>query len=324
MLWLNRSTVPWPFTRLQSLIYAVGANLKDWLMGLRQARELPERIVILLTNPRSGSTWLFDALRCHPAIYAHPSAVIYERLGLVGRRYPRDLSNGLQAKLNIEVTPGQWKRIPIFAVDEGQRFVPAEVMQEPYAIEKCHPHFFKHDVQALLRNISELEKKASVRILYQVRDPKSSMVSFLRYQERNPSWNPHISQEQLPQHMRRIYDSILRTALGHSGLVVDYAELISDFRTTTVRVLDYLWPGKTSAANGWGAELIDLMAVATARDKRIAEGTPFLGGRPGPISGNDGDYEHFFSAYAEEVDRCYQAYRSLLQLRLKRWEETDR
>src|SRR5687767_14804356 len=51
----------------------------------------PERLVLILCNPRSGSTWLLDALRCHPAIELHPRYTVFARLGSVGRRYPLDL-----------------------------------------------------------------------------------------------------------------------------------------------------------------------------------------------------------------------------------------
>lgn len=221
----------------------IGAKVVNVIKGLQCDRQTPARILIVLANPRSGSTWMFDALRCHPAIYVNDSSVIYERLGIVGRRrYPRDIPRGEGATCAIEVLPGQWKRIPHFSCEAGRRVLSREVMNQEYAIEKIHPHFFDHDVETFLRNVGRLEKEGTVRFIYQVRDPRSSMVSFLDYRERCPSWNRDIGQEKLSQHMERIYRTILRTARKRAGLVVDYSELVHSFQATIARTFDYLWP----------------------------------------------------------------------------------
>ncbi|HEX2623358.1 MAG TPA: hypothetical protein VHL11_24525, partial [Phototrophicaceae bacterium] len=107
--------------------------------GKRQTSvQFPERLAVLLTNPRSGSTWLFDAIRCHPAVYVQPSADVFTWLGMTGRRYPRDLSGNSAKAPKTEVRPGDWETLPIFTLpDEIQNAHPLP----PYALEKCHPHF---------------------------------------------------------------------------------------------------------------------------------------------------------------------------------------
>lgn len=299
------------------------SRVRQFVDGIGSPRwegDLPKRIVILLTNPRSGSTWLFDTLRCHPAIYVHPSVAIYSALGLKGRRYPRDLSGGAMASLRVEVRPGHWEVIPDSAIDSGEKLASTEALQNPYAIEKIHSHFFDHQCRRFLNRMSQLEDRTDIRLIYQVRDPKASLVSFLRYQQRNPSWNAHREREDIPRHMRRIYDSILQIARVRPGLVVDYGSLVDNFSSVVASTFNYLWPGESSVSDENGAKLIDEIAAMTARTKRDPESTTFLGDRSGPVSGNDGAFERFFSTHASEVDRCYEAYRSLLQLDMKQYE----
>jgi hypothetical protein len=244
--------------------------------------------------------------------------VIHKRLGIFNRRrYPRDLSGGKEATLAIEVIPGQWERIPCYSIYKGKSYLSSEVISQAYAIEKIHPHFFDHDVGAFLGKIAELEKESTVQLIYQVRDPKSSMVSFLRYRERSGSWNRDIGPEQLSQHMERIYDSILRSASECPGLIIDYSQLVFNFETTIARTFDYLWPRERYPGNGSDTELIDLIAKTTSREKREGGGKPFLGKTVGRPFGSHGEYEEYFAAHAKNVDRCYQAYRGLLEVALK-------
>ncbi len=274
---------------------------------------VPERVLILLTNPRSGSTWLFDALRCHPAIEMHPSAVIFERLHLSGRRYPRDLSDGPHATLRIEIAPQQWALVPCFSIADAGQYVSPEVLAQPYAIEKAHPHFFDHYVRGFVHDLKGLEHKATVKVIYQARDPRSSVVSFLRYKERNPGWNAHISPDEVFDHMARIFESMADTAAAYTGLVIDYSDLTDRFHETLADVFDFLWP--EAEHNGRDPDFINLIAAETAWEKRKASGTPFLGGEKGSAAGQLGEYEALFAAHEREIERCYAAYRALLALR---------
>lgn len=265
----------------------------------RKKLALPERLLILLTNPRSGSTWLFDALRTHPAIDIEPEAVVFTYLGMNGRRYPRDLSGDGASTQTVEVRPGEWETLPTFTLPHTD-FDPS---LPRYALEKCHPHFFKHDVDSF---VQKLKRLPNVRMIYQVRDPDESLLSFMRYKERNPSWNPHIGQDELPAHMRRIYESLLKCAQQYPGLVVDYTTLENDFEGSMRRIFDTLWQG------GYDDALLTAIQDATRREKRSH--TTFLGGSKTDAVRDKGTYTEMFQRYAQDIEACHTAYRSLLRL----------
>lgn len=274
---------------------------------------VPKRVLILLTNPRSGSTWLFDALRCHPAIEMHPTAAIFERLHLSGRRYPRDLCDGPNANLRVEVAPEQWARVPCFSIAGAEQYISPEVLHQPYAIEKAHPHFFDHYVRGFMHDLRQLGRRATVKVIYQVRDPASSIISFLRYKERNPQWNAHIGPHEAFEHMAHIFESITDAAAAYRSLVIDYGDLVAHFHETIAATFDFLWPD--AERNGRDPAFVDLIAAETAREKHKASGTPFLGEETGPVAGRSGEYEQLFAAHERELERCYAAYRALLAMR---------
>jgi hypothetical protein len=265
----------------------------------------PERLVLILCNPRSGSTWLVDALRCHPAIDFHPRYTVFALLGCVGRRYPQDLAAAAGPARRVEVDLGRWSGVPLFACDAGE-LEPA-VRARTYAIEKIHPHFFAHDEAAFLARLAALERRTQVELIYLTREPEAALRSFLSYKRRNPKWNARISPPQAPRHMRRVYETLLRTAERRPGLVLDYDDLVLRFAPTMARILGRLWP---QAAPASGA-LLDAMAQATARPGRLQSATPFLdrappaAGGPPPVYGAGG---------AEELARCRRAWQRLLML----------
>ena len=193
----------------------------------------PERLVLILCNPRSGSTWLVDALRCHPAIELHPRYTVFALLGCVGRRYPLDLASGASGAAQVEVERGRWSGVPPFACEGGEA-EPA-VRARPYAIEKIHPHFFGHDEAAFLTRLAALERKVQVEMIYLTREPQAALRSFLSYQRRNPRWNAQIKAPQAPRHLRRMYETLLRTARRRPGLVLDYDDLARRFAPTIAR-----------------------------------------------------------------------------------------
>jgi hypothetical protein len=295
----------------------IRSKITGWVKKIQNNRQLPEKIVILLTIPRSGSTWLFDVLRCHPAVLMHPTAAIFKRLDLNGRRYPMDLSGGQQATQWVEVRLGQWERIPEFKIIDGQKYVSPQLVKEPYAIEKCHPSFFNNDVKRFLVKLTRVKKVKKVKLVYQVRDPKAALVSFLQYQQRNPSWYASLNQDQLPKYLRQIYNSTLEVALSHPGLVINYNELVNNFQKVVGKLLDYLELDSIDPNNELRTELIKLMAAKTDREKRKSEATKFLGDKSGPVSVSGSELESYFSKQKHELDRCYQIYHSLLQLARK-------
>jgi hypothetical protein len=115
--------------------------------------------------------------------------------------------------------------------------------------------------------------------------------------------------------MRQIYDSILKVALTHPGLIVEYCDLVNDFQTTVRSLLCYLEIDEFHQANELRTEFINLMATVTDREKRKSEVTAFLGDRVGPTAYSDGEFGSYFLKHKIEIGRCYKAYDALLELR---------
>lgn len=273
---------------------------------------MPANILIQLTTERCGSTLLFDALRCHPGIYMHQSAVIQKSL-VLGRygRYPVGLLGGPRCAYEIELSGGQRVKIPNF--DSGG--ISGLTAEPRYAIERIHPHFFGYDSDSFRSNIAVLERQSNVRVVYQVRDPRSAIVSHLRYQERDPKWHGGQTEGKVVEHYRKMYETILDACCLRRGLVVSYDELAASLEQTVVKVFEYLWKPLRMTDSVWSRELLDHIVSMTARDTRKSEQTAFLGERPGSVSGGDSAYDHVFARYESDMDRCYDAYRSLLRLR---------
>lgn len=275
-------------------------RLKQRLSRLKQQRALPPHAVIMLTNPRAGSTWLFDALRCHPAVDIHRTAALWTWLGLSGRRYPRDLSSNSDQSIEVEVKPGQTERLPIFALPEAAT-APRGLTR--FALEKCHPHFLRHGADAFVGQLNTLD----TRLIYQIRDPRAAIISFLRYKERNPGWNHKIPPDEVVAFMQESYETILAVASTHPGMVIDYAQLEGDTHATLRRVFTWLWPETPDAAND---ALLTAIIDATRRDTRAP--TAFLGAKVS--SANDDSYAAYFHAHQAEIDACDRAYTAILAL----------
>jgi hypothetical protein len=278
-------------------------------MEARGPVRVPPRLLILLTNPRSGSTWLLDALRSHPGIYLEQGAVVFEVLGLKGRRYPADLSVSGGERHKIEVRPGRWESIAALEVSISGALGSAGSKRESYAIEKIHPHFYGFNVDRFVRRLRELEKDVVVKMCYLVRDPRESVISFLEYKKRNPLWNRNRAVKSVPEHMQRIYESILRTALAWPGAVIEYGELKKSFRPTLGKVFEFLWPGEK--ADG---KLIERIYELTAREIRLGSGTRFIARRESSDRDMIKEYNHFLRVHSAEISSCYRAYEAVLQL----------
>jgi hypothetical protein len=263
--------------------------------------EPPGRLVLILCNPRSGSTWLLDALRCHPAIALHPRYTVFARLGCVGRRYPLDLADAAGGAPRVEVELGRFAGVPAFACPSAD--LPAAVAAAPYAIEKIHPHFFAYDEAAFLARLAALERRTRVEMIYLTREPQAALRSFQSYQRRNPKWNAQIGAPQAPRHMRRMYETLLRTAERRPGLVVDYDDLATRFAPTLARIFARLWPDAAAPAS---PALLGAIAGATARAAQERTATRFLGNAPpqdAPVL-----------LAGEEHERCLRAWQRLLAL----------
>jgi len=273
-------------------------------------RSFPKNFFIVLTSPRSGSTWFSDAIRCHPMIQYSAYGVVYALLGLSGRRYPRDLTDGVDAMQTIEVLPFQWGKIPSFNSLEGYK-LPAD---ESFLIEKCHPEFFGFDTVKFINKIEQLKTgNVKIKFIYQVRDPEATIVSFMNYQERNPKWYPSLNGGDLAAYMHKTFASIHELALQEPGLIVDFADIMGDLESVLKRVYSHVWPALRPAEDTYIHNILHNAKESTARHRRPQ--STFLGEKTGSIKGGGNKYEDFFDQYRDDIKKCYDSYEALLNLR---------
>lgn len=278
---------------------------------LRDGDKLPERVLTLLTVPRSGSTWLMDMLRSNPYITLRPSARIFELLQLEGGRYPLGLSNGPNARTDFENMPDRGTRIPAFTPLGHPMPIAA---QRPYALEKIHPQFFQDDAEAFNQTVCEVEQEHGIHFhfVYQVRDPRSTISSFLNYQKRDPSWLRYINMDEvLPYHLRA-YRTMLDFARLRSGFLVDYPPLKTNPTGMLTTLYQELWPDEDPELL---REHASAAVAATRREKRQSEHTDkFLGATEGAISGGSAEYAELFEANTDLMDQIYSDYHALLAM----------
>lgn len=227
----------------------------------------------------------------------YPRYWIYRELGLHGRRYPRDLSGISENGREIEVSPGDWENIPWMDAS-----LTGEYRDATISIEKIHPHFFDHEVNAFVKNVSSLSSSHNLKLIYQVRDPKETLVSFLEYKRRKPDWD-YRRLDEIPPHLRRIYESIRDVSQAISGLVVDYETLENDVAAELDRIVHF--------ATGDRMSKEDLRAVQaeTSREEKELSETAFVGSTCSGALVDD--YESYFATHSDELDRCYAAYNAL-------------
>jgi len=282
-------------------------------------QNIPPRILIMLTTPRSGSTWFLDAIRCHPSINFLPSAVIFPFLGMQGRRYPRDLSNGPDAVLDIEIKPEKYEKIPDF----GTKFnfineIPKGFADKNFFIEKCHPEFFNFDFSYFIRRINKLEdKNINIKFIYLVRNPSASINSFLKYQGRNPTWYPNTKGSSLITYMQKSFMTILEIAKQQPGIIVDYSNLIFCLETKLNQVYSYIWPNLTSEEHNFNLHISDNALEVTNRVKRSKTRTTFLGEKVGSVENKIEDLNSFSNKQKDEIAKIYEHYDLLMDIKTK-------
>lgn len=276
--------------------------------------ELPRRWVLLITVPRCGSTWLMDALRCHPAVFVEPSAAIFQALGLSANRYPQGLSNGPDACFDLEISPGKGGQIPEFDLPGLADSMTAVIQSESYAIEKLHPAFYDFQAELLHRKIEALERQEAmtVKIVYQVRDPRSTINSYIAYQRRDPKWHAHHDRADPFRYLEKSYKALQELADHRPGMIIDYGDLTDNFTQTLVSIYRYLWPEHHMA---WLSSVATASQAMTDRKKR-RQGfkSKFLGETVGQISGSEAQNAPLFRAHRDEIEACRVSYDALMEL----------
>ena len=276
---------------------------------------VPKRCLLQITIPRCGSTLLMDALRCHPGICLDPRAIIHEQLKLKGGRYPEALSEGSDASLDLEVMPHRGAKVPTFELPQYAETMGNLIREDEWFLEKIHPAFFQYDVEKFVENVKqyESENRAKVKFIYQVRDPKTALASYINYQKRDPSW--HSDQGDPFAYMKKSYKALLTAARKLEGLVVDYSDLQTDLAETLRSVYRFVWEGNEKMAP---SELIETAVELTARDKRFgSSNTTFLSKQAGDSYEYPRDLEPLFEEHSKEIEICYEYYQELLRMKVK-------
>ncbi|MGB3533569.1 MAG: tetratricopeptide repeat protein [Microcoleaceae cyanobacterium] len=278
----------------------------------------PNKVIILLTIERTGSTWLSDLIRCHPAIKYWSTAVVCKDLKLpFFRRYPTDLSNTPDATEEIEISLKNWEKIPDFDILSLFPIEKKYTIYETYAIEKLHPHFFDFKSFSFLENLIKLEDSGiEVKLIYVVRDPQAALTSFLNYQQRNSKWHRELNGERLVQYTLKQYKSILELCRYKDGLIVDYSEIKTNSELLLRKVYNYLWPYSSSLDQKIIENVSKFAHRATDRVKRVSmTNSPFLGKKEGQVKGNyNNSHANFFNLQEKNIEKCYDVYYKILDL----------
>ena len=289
-------------------------KILQYIQTFSLTRKLPSNILILVTVPRSGSTWLSDTLRCHPSINYNQRNTVFKKFEINGRRYPWDLSNSDDANYLIEVTPYVWDKIPKFDLSLSSEIDVGSVFGE-CAIEKIHPEYYRYDESGFVHEIKNLEKSfVRVNVIYQVRDPSSVILSWLRYQSRNPGFNAEINGQILADYMKKSYRSIYEMIQLKDGLVVDYLDIKNKQTEVLNSIYTMIWPKEQSDQTLLLDDINEKSIIATSRSTRLKMGSPFLGKKEG--SGNDPEelFDDFFASNKHEIECCYDFYNKILAL----------
>lgn len=230
--------------------------------------QIPKKYLVLITVHRCGSTWLMDALRAHPEIYIEPRAFLHNHLLLRGNRYPADLLSDKDEALSIELQPDIGGKIPLLASHQQPGRWKSQLTDESFAIEKIHPTFYKFDIRGFLQNIAQMQKAYNVefKYIYQIRDPQSVISSFIKYKRRNPNWHQHVAEEEVPELIYNELLHIYELAKEIPGIIVDYANLTSDFEGALKNIFKHIWP---SRHNSEFKKYIYNARIFTSKDKRL-------------------------------------------------------
>ena len=267
-------------------------------------RRLPlKRILLLFTIQRSGSTWLFDMLRTHPAVRLEPTARAWTALGMDGMRYPMAFHHAAGASLPVETSPGKAAAIPIFpraAMPEAGSIEEAE----RWALEKGHPQFVGFEADRLAARIRDLrESGVEVEIVYGVRCPLDAMRSMAAYKRRDPQWYKALPVAEIPRFFARSLQALLQLRNLFGGSVIEYESLPDG--AALARLACRLAPAWDEAeAKAWLAHA----ASVTERSRRAQRpGAGFLG----PSHDRAGPDEAWRDA-AADVATAHDAHRRLV------------
>lgn len=296
---------------------------KDFICYLRSIpyhKDFPKNVILQITVPRTGSTWLFDSLRVHPNINFIKRQFIHQKLQLSANRYPSGLVNldiDGQKQKNILLYPANNEevRIPDFTpqklINEGIE----HFQRSSYAIEKIHPDFYDYNDVHFEKRLMLL-KKRGVRIkpIYQVRNPRDAIFSFLKYKERDPEWVTHLEINDIPDYFLKQYKSIYRLMNMREGIVIDYNSLSSEFSNTLQKIFTYLWKDLNSNEQEFLHKIVETSLEYTNRKKRAKDSnSKFLSKKPLDLIDEESHYAEFFKKHEAIIIDTEEIHKDILK-----------
>ena len=273
-------------------------------------RGLPvRRILLLFTIHRSGSTWLFDMLRTHPAVRTEPTARVWTELGIEGGRYPHAFHDVDGARFPMEITPEQGAAIPEFpqAVIPDVRHVDES---DRWTVEKAHPQFVGFNAARLGGRIRNLRARGvDVEVVYGVRGPLDAMWSMAEFKTRDPVWYSFLPIEDVPRFIAHSLDVLAALHALVGGTVVEYETLPDGSAMNTLcQRLDTSW--NDAAVKAW---LAHAAAVTERSKRRQRSDSTFLGDR-NRLRNPDGP-DRAWIPHAAAIEAANAAWARLVALR---------
>lgn len=275
----------------------------------------PDGVVLIVAPQRSGSTLLLDLVRAHPGAVFLARADVYRALNVGGRRYPAHLTadNGVPA-LDIEIQDGVGGLVPSFQDEKESLDGSSPGCERSWAVEKVHPSAIEFDVPAFVDRLDRYEKSRplGVRLVYLVRDPMSSIRSFLAYQQRDSRWHSEAPLRSVPDLYLQSYRTIRDMLCARPGPVITYDDLIQDPAAIALELYESLWPEiSTDRAATYAARI----TAHTSRDAVLQrQAGPFVG----TVDEKVPSPSEFLVGAVEGVDpgvieRCRQVYGEILR-----------
>ena len=211
------------------------------------SHEYPERLILLMTLERSGSTALFDLLRSHPNIYFEPLTFLWEELGMHGRRYPTNLSDSGRYAVPVEVEPGVGALVPSLARD-----LEIPTSKSSVAIEKAHPRFVGNDPERLKEGLARLENRGTnVDLILQVRRPLDVMWSIAEYKARQPGWYSRLAPSDIPEYVLSSIRSLGQFAVEiPNTTIIDHSDLV-EISPSLIELVERIGPIDGVGTGDW-------------------------------------------------------------------------
>ncbi|TVQ31345.1 MAG: hypothetical protein EA376_09545 [Phycisphaeraceae bacterium] len=275
------------------------------------------RWVLIMAPPRTGSTWLFDAIRCHPLVRVRREATLFRSLGLEKfNRYPRDLAGVAPEGMEIELRCGVMATIPDFHADDTLETPAPPTGAAARWIEKAHPGMFDCDAGRIDEALARFERERGepVDLVYRVRDPIETIASILGYKRRSETWYNFLPERRICALVESSLACTMELRERRPGAVVDYAEHKENGAAALARVFERLWPEVDSTLHSVAATQADRL---TSR-RRPSGGSAddfFAMRNPASEEEEAEALQSLLDADRELVDSCRERYASLLGAR---------